>query len=43
MNKTSREDVVSPELAPERFWQPKGISNVYTFRPRVGRHEELTP
>jgi hypothetical protein len=38
MNKTSRsnrtEDVVSPELAPERFWQPKGISNVYTFRPR---------
>jgi hypothetical protein len=38
MNKTSlsnrREDVVSPELAPERSWQPRGSSNVYTFRPR---------
>ena len=38
MNKTSRsnrrEDVVSPELAPERSWQPRGTSNVYTFRPR---------
>jgi hypothetical protein len=38
MNKTSRsnrrEDVVSPELAPERSWRPKGNSNVYTFRPR---------
>jgi hypothetical protein len=37
MNKTSRsnrrEDVVSPELAPERSWQPTGSSNVYTFRP----------
>jgi hypothetical protein len=38
MNKTSRsherEDVLSPELAPERSWQPRGSSNVYTFRPR---------
>jgi len=38
MNKASRsnrrEDVVSPELAPERSWQPRGGSNVYTFRPR---------
>jgi hypothetical protein len=38
MNKMSRsnrrEDVVSPELAPERSWQPRGSSNVYTFRPR---------
>jgi len=38
MNKTSRsnrrEDVGSPELAPERPWQPRGSSNVYTFRPR---------
>jgi hypothetical protein len=34
MNKTSREDVVSPELAPERSWQPRGGSNVYTFKPR---------
>jgi hypothetical protein len=34
MNKTSRQDVVSLELAPERSWQPRGSSNVYTFRPR---------
>ena len=38
MNKTARsnrrEDVVKPELAPERSWQPRGSSNVYTFRPR---------
>jgi hypothetical protein len=38
MNKISRsdrrEDVLSPELAPERSWQPGGSSNVYTFRPR---------
>ena len=34
MNKTSREDVVCPELEPERPWQPRGSSNVYTFRPR---------
>jgi hypothetical protein len=26
--------VVSPGLAPERSWQPRGSSNVYTFRPR---------
>jgi len=26
--------VGSPELAPERPWQPRGSSNVYTFRPR---------
>ena len=25
---------MSPELAPERSWQPRGTSNVYTFRPR---------
>jgi hypothetical protein len=25
---------MSPELAPERPWQPRGSSNVYTFRPR---------
>ena len=38
MNKTSRsnrrEDLVSPELAPERSGPPRGSSNVYTFRPR---------
>ena len=38
MNKTSRsntrEDLVSPELAPERPGPPRGSSNVYTFRPR---------
>ena len=38
MNKTARsnrrEDVVKPELAPERSWQPRGSSNVYTFKPR---------
>jgi len=38
MNKTSRsnrrEDVLSPELASERSWQPRGSSNVYIFRPR---------
>jgi hypothetical protein len=26
--------VVSPELAPERSWPPRGSSNVYTFKPR---------
>jgi len=26
--------VLSPELAPERSWQPRGSSNVYTFRPQ---------
>jgi hypothetical protein len=38
MNKASRsnrrEDVLSAELAPERSWQPRGSSNVYTFRLR---------
>jgi hypothetical protein len=34
MNKTSREDVVSPEFAPERSWQPRDSSNVYIFKPR---------
>ena len=45
MNKTARsnrrEDVVKPELAPERSWQPRGSSNVYTFRPLLPVSQRL--